>query len=52
MKKYLHISENSAIYIQLADKGLNNGLYNYKAGIFPNRENTASFCLYRTVVIS
>ena len=34
MKKYLHISENS-VTTQLADKGLNNDLYNYKGGIFP-----------------
>ena len=43
MKKYLHISENSVTHThthththtQLADKGLNNDLYNYKGGIFP-----------------
>ena len=42
MKKYLHISENSATYKKLADKGLNNGL-NYKGGIFPMGGNTAFF---------
>ena len=46
MKKYLHISENSVTHTQLADKGLNNDLYNYKGGIFPMGGNTASFCLY------
>ena len=35
MKKYLHISENSVTHTQLADKGLNNDLYNYKGGISP-----------------
>ena len=48
MKKYLHISENSVTHThttQLADKGLNNDLYNYKGGVFPIGENTASFCL-------
>ena len=48
MKKYLHISENSVTHThthpQLADKGLNNDLYNYKGGVFPIGENTASFC--------
>ena len=42
MKKYLHISEKCNT--QLADKGLNNDLYNYKGGIFPIGANTASFC--------
>ena len=48
MKKYLHISENSVTHThthtQLADKGLNNDLYNYKGGVFPIGGNTASFC--------
>ena len=43
MKKYLHISENG-VTTQLADKGLNNDLYNYKGGVSPIGENTASFC--------
>ena len=43
MKKYLHISENSVTYKKLADKGLNNDLYNYKGGVFPIGENTAFF---------
>ena len=54
MKKYLHISENSVTHThthththtQLADKGLNNDLYNYRGGIFPIGGNTASFCLF------
>ena len=50
MKKYLHISENSVTHThththpQLADKGLNNDLYNYKGGVFPMGGNTAFFC--------
>ena len=44
MKKYLHISENSVTQKKIADKGLNNDLYNYKGGIFPIGGNTASFC--------
>ena len=45
MKKYLHISENSVTHTtQLADKGLNNDLYNYSGGIFPIGGNTAAFC--------
>ena len=46
MEKYLHISENSVTHThtQLVDKGLNNDLYNYKGGVFPIGENTASFC--------
>ena len=31
-------------HTQLVDKGLNNDLYNYKGGVFPIGENTASFC--------
>ena len=33
-------------HTQLVDKGLNNDLYNYKGGVFPMGENTASFCLF------
>ena len=46
MENNLHISENSVTHThtQLADKGLNNDLYNYKGGVFPIGENTASFC--------
>ena len=45
MEKYLHISENSCnTQKKLADKGLNNDLYNYKGGVFPIGENAASFC--------
>ena len=30
-----YISESSVADTQLEDKGLNNGLYNYRGGIFP-----------------
>ena len=46
MKNNLHISESSVADTQLEDKGLNNDLYNYRGGIFPIGENTASFCLF------
>lgn len=39
-----YISESSVADTQLEDKGLNNDLYNYKGGVFPIGENTASFC--------
>ena len=53
MKKYLVNTEkvrnthtHTHTHTQLADKGLNNDLYNYKGGVFPIGENTASFCLF------
>ena len=54
MKKYLvntkkvrkHTHTHTHTHTQLVDKGLNNGLYNYRGGIFPIGGNTASFCLY------
>ena len=51
MKKYLvntekvrkHTHTHTHTHTQLADKGLNNDLYNYKGGIFPMGETPPLF---------
>ena len=49
-KKYLHISENSC-NTQLADKGLNNDLYNYRGGVFPIGKKSKDFKMHNDYLL-